>query len=110
MESPVAQAQSAQHAFKDWIGSRLGTPLTSRIAYLACFPYWDVQPGWEMAGTPRSLTIDQAELAHGYAAKILAAIQTEGQRSVPLSPKYLERILPHLSGESSPISPLTWPL
>ncbi|MCQ1954127.1 nuclease-related domain-containing protein [Arthrobacter sp. zg-Y238] len=102
MESPVAQAQSAQHAFKDWIGSRLGTPLTSRITYMACFPYSDVSADWEMAGTPRSLVVDQGELANNCAAKIRGAIQTEGQGSVPLSPKYLERILPHLSGDLTP--------
>ena len=101
MESPVAPDQSAQHAFKDWIGSRLGAPLTSRIICLACFPYSDVRPGWEMAGTPGSLIIDQTELANGCAAKIWIAIQTEGQGSVPLSPKYLERVLP--------TSPGTWP-
>ena len=54
-----------------------------------------------MAGTPRSLIIDQMELANGCAAKISAAILTEGQGAVPLSPKYLERILP--------TSPVTWP-
>ena len=99
MESPVAQAQSAQHAFKEWLGSRLGTPLTSRITYMACFPYSDIPAGWEMAGTPRSLIIDQEEVTIRCAEKIRAAIETQAQGSVALSPKYLERILPHLSGD-----------
>ncbi len=55
IQSPVAQSQASMHAFKKWIGTQLGTPLTSRFAYMVCFPYTDVPQDWEMAGCPAVL-------------------------------------------------------
>ncbi|WP_104161522.1 nuclease-related domain-containing DEAD/DEAH box helicase [Arthrobacter sp. ZGTC212] len=105
LQSPIAQSQGAQHAFKEFITGVLGTPLTSRFAYMACFPYTHVPKNWQMAGIPRSLIIDQDDMAD-CAAQIRAAIEREAQGGSPLAPAYLSRILPHLSGDLDTASPI----
>ena len=105
LQSPIAQSQGAQHAFKEFITSVLGTPLTSRFAYMAAFPYTHVAQDWQMAGIPRSLIIDQDGMAD-CAAQIRTVIEREAQGGSPLSPAYLNRILPHLSGDLDTFSPI----
>lgn len=97
IQSPVAQSQGSVHAFKRWIGAQLGTPLTSRFAYMVCFPYTDVPGDWEMAGCPRSLVLDQGDVASP-ADAIRSAIEREGGGTTTLAPKYLERIVHRLAG------------
>ena len=101
-QSPVAQCQGAGHAFRHWIGDRLGTPLTSRFAYMVCLPYTRVPAEWSLTGAPRALLIDQDDLAGGAAADLAAhlrtAIETEGSGASGLAASYVERILPHLRG------------
>ncbi|CEA09679.1 Nuclease-related domain protein [Arthrobacter saudimassiliensis] len=98
IQSPTAQCQSAAHAFKKWLLPRLGTQLVSRFAHIAALPYTDVPQDWEMAGTPRSLILDRSDLANSREL-IRAAIEDEGHSGSPLAPSFLQRILPHLSGD-----------
>lgn len=86
----------AQHAFKDWLKDQLGSPLTSRFAYMACLPYTPVSSDWQMAGIPRGLIIDQAGMGN-CAAQIRHAIEQEAQGGSALAAKFLERILPRHS-------------
>lgn len=95
IQSPVVQSQSAMHAFKSWMGKQCGTPVSSRFAYLACFPYMQVSRQWEMAGCPRSLILDVDDLATP-AALIRTAIEREGNGSTPLATSFMERMLPKL--------------
>ncbi|MDK1361353.1 NERD domain-containing protein [Arthrobacter sp. zg-Y1219] len=103
LPSPIAQAQGAQHAFKDWLKDRLGSSLTSRFAYMACLPYTTVPADWQMAGIPRGLIIDQAGMSN-CAVLIRHAIEKEAQGGSALAAKYLGRIIPHLSGDFDPDS------
>ncbi|MDP5226708.1 MULTISPECIES: NERD domain-containing protein [Arthrobacter] len=97
--SPVAQAQSAMHGFLNMVSQRLGTPLTSRIIYLGAFPYTAVAPGWEMAGTPRALILDEAELAgDALAERIRGAIHAEAKGHSSLAPPYAERLEQFIAG------------
>lgn len=98
IKSPVAQSQGSQHAFKTWLEGRLGSKLSSRFAYLVCFPYTDVPRDWEMAGCPRSLILDQTDLKSP-AALIRHAIEHEGCGATTLAPAFLARVIPHLSGD-----------
>ncbi|WP_026550169.1 NERD domain-containing protein [Arthrobacter sp. Br18] len=97
IQSPVAQSQGSLHAFKSWIGEQLGSPLTSRFAYLVCLPYTSVPADWTMAGCPRSLLLDEDDL-QSPAEKIRSAIETEGGGASSLAPSYLERITARLEG------------
>ncbi len=101
IQSPIAQSQGATHAFKDWITDETGSRMTSRIAYMACFPYTRVPRDWLMAGCPRDLIIDQQDLTSP-ADKIRKAIEQEGSGAVPLAPAYLERIARRLEGTFEP--------
>ena len=92
-QSQGAQSQGAQHAFKDWLKDQMGTPLTSRFVYMACLPYTPVPAGWQMAGIPRGLVIDQTGMSN-CAALIRHAIEKEAQGGSALAAKYLERIIP----------------
>ncbi|QDY89061.1 hypothetical protein E7Y32_01615 [Arthrobacter sp. UKPF54-2] len=97
IQSPVAQSQGSLHACKRWIGTQLGTPLTSRFAYMVAFPYTEVPRDWEMAGCPRSLVLDQGDIASP-ADAIRSAIEREGGGTTTLAPKYMERIVHRLAG------------
>ncbi len=97
IQSPVAQSQSSQHAFKKWISDQLGTPLTSRFAYLVAFPYTRVPQDWTIAGCPRSLVLDQTEM-QSPAELVRLAIEREGGGTVPLATTFAERIVRKLSG------------
>ena len=97
IQSPVAQSQGSLHAFKNWIGGQLGTPLTSRFAYMVCLPYTDVPRGWEMAGCPRALVLDQTDTVSP-AGLIRQAIEREGGGSSALAPAFMERIVMRLTG------------
>lgn len=66
---------------------------------MACIPYSDVQPGWEMAGTPHNRLCRPGNRLR---RKIHGAIEIEGQGAVPLSQKRLDHVLP--------TSPATRPL
>ena len=99
--SPVAQSQGSMHAFKDWIGEQLGSPLTSRFAYLVCLPYSQVPPDWSMGGCPRSLILAEQDLP-SLSERIRHAIDTEAGGSTPLAPSYLERVLARLAGTLEP--------
>ncbi len=97
MQNPVAQSQGSMHAFKTWIGDQLGTPLTSRFAYMVCFPYTTVPAEWTMAGCPRALVLDQDDLTNP-AGKIRNAIETEGSGATLLAASYLQRMVGKLEG------------
>lgn len=103
IESPIAQSQGAQHAFKDWVKDHLGSPLVSRFAYMAAFPYSDVPHDWEMAGVPRLLILDHNDLIN-CRERLRAAIETQAQGGSPLAAKYAQRIIPLLSGDLEPSS------
>ncbi|OUM41083.1 nuclease-related domain-containing protein [Arthrobacter sedimenti] len=38
IQSPVVQSQSSMHAFRTWMEKQLGSRVSSRFAYMACFP------------------------------------------------------------------------
>lgn len=95
--SPIAQSQGAQHAFKMWATDQLGSPLVSRFAYMAAFPYSPVPRDWEMNGVPRPLILDCDDLAD-VSERLRAAIETQAQGGSPLAPSYAGRIARLLSG------------
>lgn len=97
IQSPVAQSQGSLHAFKNWIAGQLGTPLTSRFAYMVSLPYTPVPQNWEMAGCPRTLILDQSDTASA-AELVRKAIEREGGGTSPLAPAYMDRIVRHLNG------------
>lgn len=86
------------HAFEKWLESRLGSRLSSRFAYLVSLPYTDVPRDKEMAGCPRSLILDQTDMKSP-AELVRHAVEHEGNAAIPLAPSFLERIVPHLSGD-----------
>lgn len=98
IQSPVAQSQNSQHAFKTWLEGRLGSKLSSRFAYLVSLPYTDVPKDWEMAGCPRSLILDQMDMKSP-ADLIRHAIENEGGGANTLATSFMERICRHLSGD-----------
>ncbi|WP_353711469.1 NERD domain-containing protein [Arthrobacter sp. K5] len=98
IQSPVAQSQNSQHAFKNWLESRMGSKLTSRFAYLVSLPYTDVPKDWEMAGCPRALILDQTDMKSP-ADLIRHAIEHEGSGATTLAPAFVDRMLRHLSGD-----------
>lgn len=98
IQSPVAQSQNSQHAFKNWLESRMGSKLTSRFAYVVSLPYTDVPKDWEMAGCPRSLILDQTDMKSP-ADLIRHAIEHEGSGASTLAPSFVDRMLRHLSGD-----------
>lgn len=89
------------HAFRDWITDQTGTRMTSRITYMACFPYTPVPRNWSMAGCPRGLILDQQDMTSP-AERIRAAIEQEGSGAVPLAASYLDRIARRLEGTFEP--------
>ncbi|WP_230009091.1 nuclease-related domain-containing DEAD/DEAH box helicase [Microbacterium sp. Bi128] len=95
--SPVVQSQGSLHAFKNWVGDQLGTPLTSRFAYMAALPYTPVPQDWEMAGCPRTLVLDQNDVVSP-ADLVRTAIEREGGGASRLAPAYMERIVRRLEG------------
>ncbi|MCC3273275.1 NERD domain-containing protein [Arthrobacter zhangbolii] len=103
IESPIAQSQSAQHAFKGWVTDRIGSPLVSRFAYMAAFPYTNVPQDWEMAGVPRPLVLDHDDLTD-CRERLRTAIETQAQGGSPLAAKFVQRIIPLLSGDLEPSS------
>lgn len=99
IQSPIAQSQGSSHALSTWLENQLGSKLSSRFAYMACFPYTKVQSDWSMAGTPHSLVIDQADLAGNLAARVRSAIEQESGGASGLAPSFMDRILVHLRGD-----------
>lgn len=97
IQSPVAQSQGSLHAFRNWIGGQLGTPLTSRFAYMVSFPYTEVPRVWEMAGCPRTLVLDKKDTASA-AELVRTAIEQEGGGASSLAPAFMERIVRVLNG------------
>lgn len=97
LRSPVAQCQGAVHAFKNWLTDRLGTPISSRFAYMVALPYSMIPEGWDLTGAPRTILLDQSDLQSA-AEKIRHAIETEGGATQPLAPSFLNRIVPKLEG------------
>lgn len=97
IQSPVAQSQSSLHAFKNWISDQLGSFLTSRFVYLVALPYTPVAQDWTMAGCPRSLILDQADV-RSPADLLRMAIEREGGGTGPLAPAFMERVIRKLSG------------
>ena len=97
IQSPLAQSQSSAHGFKNWLGRQLGTPLTSRLAYMVAFPYTTVPEAWEMAGCPRALVLDESQ-CEAPAEFIRVAIENEGNGATPLAAAFLERIVRQLGG------------
>ena len=95
--SPIAQSQGAQHAFKTWATGQLGSPLVSRFAYMAAFPYSPVPRDWEMNGVPRALILDPDDLAN-VSERLRAAIETQAQGGSTLALGYAGRIARLLSG------------
>ncbi|WP_262103925.1 NERD domain-containing protein [Arthrobacter sp. Marseille-P9274] len=101
IQSPVAQSQSSAHAFKAWIGDQLGTPLTSRFAYMVCLPYTHVPADWTMAGCLRSLVLDEGDL-NNPAEQIRRAIEQEGSGASQLASSYADRVAAKLAGTLQP--------
>ncbi|WP_348770210.1 NERD domain-containing protein [Arthrobacter sp. E3] len=97
LQDPLAQSQGSAHAFKDWLSDQIGSPLTSRFAYMASFPYSVMSAEWVKTGSPRALFLDQNDLKSP-AERIRHAIETEGGGAVPLATRFLERIIPRLEG------------
>ncbi|MET3719198.1 NERD domain-containing protein [Arthrobacter sp. UYEF21] len=101
IQSPVAQSQGSQHAFKNWISGQTGSRLTSRFAYLVAFPYTKVPQTWNMAGCPRTLVLDQTDMQSA-AELVRRAIEQEGGGATPLAAAFTERIVRQLSGTLEP--------
>jgi hypothetical protein len=101
IQSPVAQSQSSQHAFKNWISGQLGSRLSSRFAYLVALPYTHVPHHWTMSGCPRALILDQTDM-HSPADLLRLAIEQEGGGTTPLALAFTERIIRQLSGTLEP--------
>ncbi len=101
IQSPIAQSQSSMHAFRDWIADQTGSRMTSRFAYLACFPYTEVARAWAMAGCPRELILDRQDVLSP-AGAIRHAIETEGSGATALAPSYSERIAQRLEATFEP--------
>lgn len=97
LKDPLAQSQGSAHALKEWLADQMGSMLTSRLVYMAAFPYSGMSQGWIKSGNPRALFLDQKDL-RSPAEKIRHAIEAEGSGTVPLAPSFLERIIPHLEG------------
>lgn len=97
LQDPLAQSQGSGHALKEWLGDQMGSLLTSRLAYMAAFPYSIMPADWVKSGNPRSLFLDQDDLK-SVAERIRYAIEHEGGGTVPLAASYLNRIVPHLEG------------
>ncbi|MPY11183.1 AAA family ATPase [Arthrobacter sp. KR32] len=95
IQSPVAQSQSSMHAFRTWMSEQIGSPISSRFAYMVCFPYTSVPQSWEMAGCPRSLVLDRDDLTSPVEL-IRTAIEREGSGTTPLAASFMERMLPKL--------------
>jgi hypothetical protein len=104
IKSPAAQAQSAMHGFRNMAGQHLGTPLTSRIVYLAALPYTDVPRSWEMAGVPRSLILDRRDLDSllDLAEAVRGAIHAEAVGHSALAPEYAARLERFVAGNLEP--------
>lgn len=98
IQSPMAQVQGAAHAFQDWISERMGTRISSRFAHIVCFPYTSVDQNWEMSGIPRELVIDQKDLST-IEHRLRNAIERQGGGFSGLAPIFVQRMLPHLSGD-----------
>lgn len=98
IQSPVAQSQSSLHALKNWLGVQLGSPVSSRCAYMVSLPYTNVPGDWTMAGCPRSLFLDQTD-SKSPAELVRQAIENEGGGAATLAPAFLERIVRKLSGD-----------
>ncbi|WP_245232906.1 nuclease-related domain-containing DEAD/DEAH box helicase [Paenarthrobacter nicotinovorans] len=97
IQSPVAQSQGSAHAFKNWLGRQLGSPLTSRFAYMVAFPYTPIPQEWEMAGCPRALVLSEMECG-APAEQLRTAIEQEGSGATALAAQFLERIVRQLGG------------
>ena len=97
IQSPVVQSQSSHHALKNWLARQLGTPLTSRFAYMVAFPYTAAPSHWSMAGCPRTLVLDEGECVSP-AEHVRRAIETEGGGASPLATAFMERIERQLAG------------
>ncbi|WP_077490404.1 nuclease-related domain-containing DEAD/DEAH box helicase [Sinomonas mesophila] len=100
IKSPVAQAQSAMHGYRNMVGDHLGTPLTSRMVYLAAFPYTDVPHNWTMAGVPRRLVLDRRDLDSplDLAEALRGAIHAEASGHATLAPAYAARLERFVAG------------
>lgn len=95
IKSPVVQSQSSVHAFQTWMEKQLGSRISSRFAYMVCFPYTKVARDWEMAGCTRNLVLDLNDL-DSIATRIQEAIEREGGGATPLATSFMERMLPKL--------------
>ncbi|MDQ6739299.1 MAG: NERD domain-containing protein, partial [Actinomycetota bacterium] len=102
IKNPLAQSQGSMHAFKTWIGNVLGTQLNSRFAYMVSLPYTAVRQDWSMAGTPRTLILDETDSLNP-AGLLRKAIELEGGGMSPLAPAFLERIVRQLAGDLSAV-------
>lgn len=97
IQSPVAQSQSSLHSFKNWLENQLGSRLSSRCVYMVSLPYTDMPGAWTVAGSPRSLILDQTQ-SKSPADLVRQAIEKEGGGAAPLAAAFLERIVRRLSG------------
>lgn len=95
IKSPVVQSQSSVHAFQTWMEKQLGSRISSRFAYMVCFPYTRIARDWEMAGCTRNLVIDVDDLT-SMASRVRDAIEREGGGAAPLATSFMERMLPKL--------------
>jgi hypothetical protein len=97
LQDPMAQSQGSMHAYKEWLKDQIGSPLTSRFAYMAAFPYSKVPAEWVRSGNPRTLILDKDDCTKT-SEIIRRAIETEGGGTGPLAASFLERIVPRLEG------------
>ncbi|WP_404287246.1 NERD domain-containing protein [Glutamicibacter arilaitensis] len=101
MKDPMAQVQSAAHAFKKWIAEQTGTPLNSRFAHVVCLPYSEVPATWQKADTPRDLLMDQNDLKQS-ADYLRRAIEDQGGGYSALAQSFAQRISRHLAADFTP--------
>lgn len=102
IQSPMAQVQSAAHALKSVLFPLMGTPITSRLADVVCFPYTDWPDHYSSVGVPRELIIDRAQL-EDLAPLLRSAIEEQGGGLAGLSAEFAQRMIKHLTGDTGPI-------
>ena len=102
IQSPMAQVQSAAHALKQALAPLMGTPITSKMADVVCFPYTDWPSHYSSVGVPRELIIDRAQLAD-LDSLLRRAIEDHGGGLAGLSPEFAQRMVKHLTGDTGPL-------
>ena len=99
LKNPVAQSQSAMHAFKNMVQSR-GIFLDCKIVYLVAFPFTQVSAEWEMTGVPRQIVLDADDLLSSrLEERIASVIRMESKDVGALRVPILERLTAYIAGD-----------